>query len=261
MSINYNLGMKTKELVERLKTILCIDNFVSADISLNGLQVGDLEADIKKVAFAVDASLETIKEAARQKADMLFVHHGLFWGRPMAITGRHYDRVKTLLDSNVALFACHLPLDSHPELGNNAQMAIKLGLTDVLPFSTYRGVKVGCKGLLPDPMTAEEIIKRLEIRTNPTNFMVNCENRTFKSIGIVSGSGASDIYQAMDEGLDLLLSGESQYSVVNDCLEANMSMLCLGHYETETFGVKAVKKLLETEFGLETCFIDMPLGL
>lgn len=127
--------MKVKDLVDYFSETLKISDFSNADISLNGLQVGDVEADVKKIAFAVDASMATIEEAVKQGAEMLFVHHGLFWGRPIAITGRHYKRIKTLLDNNVALFACHLPLDANLEVGNNAQMAKRLGIEDLEQFS------------------------------------------------------------------------------------------------------------------------------
>lgn len=253
--------MRLSEFVERLSELLAIGNYAGADMSLNGLQVGDSDSEIRKVAFAVDASLATIEEAVKQGADVLFVHHGLFWGRPIAITGRHYARVKTLLDNNMALFACHLPLDAHAEYGNNAQMALKLGLQDVEPFAFFRGVSVGCKGSFSEPLDADQIIARLGVRTNDTNYAINCKDRKFRNVGIVSGEGAGDVFQAMDDNLDLLITGESRYTVVNDCLESGIGMLCLGHYETETFGVKAIKELVEKEYGLSTCFVDIPLGL
>ena len=253
--------MRLSEFVERLSELLAIGNYAGADMSLNGLQVGNSDSEIRKVAFAVDASLATIEEAVKQGADVLFVHHGLFWGRPIAITGRHYARVKTLLDNNMALFACHLPLDAHAEYGNNAQMALKLGLQDVEPFAFFRGVSVGCKGSFSEPLDADQIIARLGVRTNDTNYAINCKDRKFRNVGIVSGEGAGDVFQAMDDNLDLLITGESRYTVVNDCLESGIGMLCLGHYETETFGVKAIKELVEKEYGLSTCFVDIPLGL
>lgn len=253
--------MRLSEFVERLSELLAIGNYAGADMSLNGLQVGDSDSEIRKVAFAVDASLATIEEAVKQGADVLFVHHGLFWGRPIAIIGRHYARVKTLLDNNMALFACHLPLDAHAEYGNNAQMALKLGLQDVEPFAFFRGVSVGCKGSFSEPLDADQIIARLGVRTNDTNYAINCKDRKFRNVGIVSGEGAGDVFQAMDDNLDLLITGESRYTVVNDCLESGIGMLCLGHYETETFGVKAIKELVEKEYGLSTCFVDIPLGL
>ena len=253
--------MKLREFAETMKETLNIDDFVNADSSQNGVQVGNLDAEIHKVAFAVDASLATITEAARQGADVLFVHHGMFWNRSLTVTGRHYARVKALLDNNLALFGCHLPLDAHMQYGNNAQMAKKLGLQDIKPFGFYRGVYVGVKGEFPTPVTARRIIDLLEIRENDTNFALNCGDREFRTVGIVSGGGAMDVYPAMEEGLDLLITGESSYTTINDCNEADMSMLCLGHYETETFGVKAVMEMVGTQMGLETCFVDIPLGL
>lgn len=253
--------MKVKELVDYFSDILRISDFNNADISLNGLQVGDVEADVKKVAFAVDASMATIDEAVRFGADMLFVHHGMFWGRPIAITGRHYRRVKTLLDNNVALFACHLPLDANLELGNNAQMAKKLGIEDMEQFSFFRGVHVGVKGSLPRPMSADEIIASFGVRKDERTLVVGDSKRKMKRVGIVSGDGASDMYDALNEGLDALITGEARYTMFNDCMEEpSFTLMCLGHYETEVFGVKAVMEKV-SQMGLETCFIDCPISI
>ena len=165
------------------------------------------------------------------------------------------------MDNNIALFGCHLPLDAHLVYGNNAQMAKKLELQDILPFGLYHGVYVGVKGQFPEPMDSKQIIRKLQVRENDTNFELNCAGRTFRTVAIVSGGGAGDVYAAMDENLDLLITGESSYTTINDCNEGDMSMLCLGHYETETFGVKAVMEMVSGTMGLETCFIDIPLGL
>ena len=253
--------MKLAQFTETMSRILEIVNYTSADSSQNGLQVGDLDAEIHKVAFAVDASLATIQSAAEQGADVLFTHHGMFWNRSLTVTGRHYKRIKALLDNNLALFACHLPLDAHMELGNNAQMAKYLKLENVQPFRMYHGVYVGVKGEFPAPVTAQQIIGLLKVRENATNFALNCDGRKFRTVAIVSGGGAMDVYPAMEEKLDLLITGESSYTTINDCNEAGMSMLCLGHYETEIFGVKAVMELVGSQLGLETCFVDIPLGL
>ncbi len=256
MSMNYYIkDMKLNELSERLSSLLDIPAFVGADISLNGLQVGDLDSNIGKVAFAVDANMKSIEQAIAAKADMLFVHHGIFWGKPIAVTGRHYDKMKTLLDNKLAVFACHLPLDAHMELGNNAQMAKRLGIVDPKPFSFYKGVYVGVKGSLPRPMLASRIISQLGVRTIPRTVVVGNGKKEIRNIGIVSGDGAFDMYDAMRDGLDALITGEARYSTYNDCVEAGFTMLCLGHYETETFGVKAVEQVV-AGMGLETCFID-----
>ena len=134
-------------------------------------------------------------------------------------------------------------------------MAKKLGMTDVQPFAPYRGVNVGVKGEFPKPVTAQEIIARLGIRVNDTNFAVNCGERKFRNAGIVSGGGAGDVYAAMDDGLQLLITGESSYTTVTDCLESGTAMLCLGHYETETFGVKALARAVKAKFGIATAFV------
>ena len=253
--------MKVKDLASYFSEILKISDFNNADISLNGLQVGDMEADVKKIAFAVDASLATIEESVRQGADMLFVHHGMFWGRPIAITGRHYKRVKTLLDHNVALFACHLPLDANLELGNNAQMAKRLELKEIEPFSFFRGVHVGVKGVLPEPLDADKIIAKLGVRRDERALVLGDSKRKIKKVGVVSGDGASDMYDALGEGLDALITGEARYTMYNDCMEESaFTLMCLGHYETEVFGVKAVMEKVK-QMGLETCFIDNPISI
>ncbi|MBQ4500337.1 MAG: Nif3-like dinuclear metal center hexameric protein, partial [Spirochaetales bacterium] len=132
---------------------------------------------------------------------------------------------------------------------------------DILPFGLYHGVYVGVKGQFPEPMDSKQIIRKLQVRENDTNFELNCAGWTFRPVAFVSGGGAGDVYAAMDENLDLLITGESSYTTINDCNEGDMSMLCLGHYETETFGVKAVMEMVSGTMGLETCFIDIPLGL
>ena len=152
--------MNLKELDDILRTQLAIADY--DDISLNGVQVAcSPDRQIARVAVAVDACQATIDAAIQEKADMLFVHHGLFWGRPIAVDGIHYNRVKALLDADVALYACHLPLDAHPVLGNNAQMAMCLGMKEFDPFGMYHGQSIGYKGRLPFPMTCQEIAKLL----------------------------------------------------------------------------------------------------
>jgi len=254
MSMNYHDNMKLKEFSNKLSSLLNMEAFDGVDVSLNGLQCGDENANIEKVAFAVDANMQSIEKAIENKANMLFVHHGMFWGKPFAITGYHYDKLKALLDNNLAVFACHLPLDAHLEFGNNAQMAKRLNLEDIKPFSLYKGLYVGVKGSFHEPVTTSSILETLGIR-NSVRTMVIGKDKKIKNIAIVSGDGAFDMYEALDDGLDALITGEARYSIYNDCVEAGFTMLCLGHYETETFGVKAVMQEV-SKMGLETCFID-----
>ena len=248
--------MKVADFVQRISEVLKLEDF--EDISLNGLQVGDCEHKVKKVAFAVDACQASIDAAVKAQADLLVVHHGLFWGKPLAVTGTHYTRVKTMLDNNLALFACHLPLDAHPVLGNNAQMAQALDLDEVSEFCSYHGKNIGFKGSLPVDMTVEEIIKKLGLRTDSSNIIIKGGKEKNRTVGIVSGSAASDVLEAIEENLDVFITGESSHAVYHDCLEKKINMLCLGHYETEVFGVKALMSYTERILGLETVFIDIP---
>lgn len=259
MSMNYHDNMKLKELSNELFNLLNMQAFEGIDVSLNGLQCGDENANIRKVAFAVDANMQTIEKAVENKADLLFVHHGMFWGKPFAITGYHYDKIKALLDNKLAVFACHLPLDAHLELGNNAQMAKFLNLEDIKLFSLYKGSYVGVKGVFHTPMTASCIIETLGIRKTSRTMVIG-KDKKIKNIAIVSGDGAFDMYEALSDNLDALITGEARYSIYNDCEEAGFTMLCLGHYETETFGVKAVMQEV-SKMGLETCFIDTKVSL
>ena len=152
--------MNLKELDDILRTQLAIADF--DDISLNGVQVAcSPDRQIARVAVAVDACQATIDAAIQEKADMLFVHHGLFWGSPIPITDAHYRRIKRAIDGGLTLFAVHLPLDAHPMYGNNAQMALTLGMTEFDPFGDYKGIKIGFKGHLPFPMTIPEIARLL----------------------------------------------------------------------------------------------------
>ena len=152
--------MTVNEFGEELWKRLSIEDF-PFDISLNGFQIQGPDRELRKAAFAVDASFATIDAAAEASADILVVHHGLFWGSPIAIRGAHYRRVKRALDSGLSLFACHLPLDAHPLYGNNAQIALTLGMTSFDPFGEYKGRKIGFKGRLPFPMTVPEVARLL----------------------------------------------------------------------------------------------------
>lgn len=253
--------MKTFDFVRAVTEKLNINEFNGLDVSLNGLQVGDYEHEIKKVAFAVDACQASIDRAVKEGADLLFVHHGLFWGKPLCVTGPHYKRIKTLLDNEMGLFACHLPLDAHPVFGNNAEIARELGLVKIEPFCDYMGKKIGCKGVFPKPLICEEIIQKMTIRKDEHNVIIKGGKEYNETIAIVSGSAASDLYSAVKENVDCFMTGEAKHSCYHDCFENKINMLALGHYETETYGVRAVMEYVSREMSLETCFIDNPTRL
>jgi dinuclear metal center YbgI/SA1388 family protein len=244
----------------RIAEWLHLEEFAAADDSQNGLQVANATGRLKRVAFAVDACLESFRRAREWKADLLFVHHGLFWGRPLPVTKSHYQRLKALLASDCALYAVHLPLDAHPELGNNAGIAALLGLEQIESFGLYKGLKIGIKGRLPEPMSLVDLQRILSSGQNQGLSSLPFGPERIRSVGIVSGGGASIAMQAVDENLDLFVTGESSHTIYHPCLEAGLHVLFGGHYLTEVWGVKRMCEKVREEMGLETVFLDLPTG-
>ena len=189
--------MKLNELDAFLKERLAINDF-PFDVSLNGVQVACSDKEIRKIGFAVDASLATIKAAAEQECDMLFVHHGLFWGKPLAVSGPHYERIRTLIGSDTALYACHLPLDAHPVYGNNAQMAMALGMREYDMFGMYHGSTIGVKGNLPFEMSLEEVCGLLGFSENTGLRILPFGKEKVKSVGIISAGHDADCGQDLN---------------------------------------------------------------
>lgn len=255
--------MILKELDRYFQELLDLGAYARADASLNGVQVGDLEAPVKKVAFAVDACTETFRRARESGADCLFVHHGLFWGRPAPLTGGMYQRVRELLAGPLALYAAHLPLDLHAELGNNAALARQLKLKEIEPFGEYSGIKIGYKGILAEPLSLDAFIRRLGLSREECLAVLPFGKEEIRTVGIVSGGAASslDVNQALDENLDLYLTGEVSHQIYHYCLEGGIHFVAGGHYYTETYGVREMARRLAEDTGLETEFLDVPTGL
>lgn len=253
--------MTLAELDAFLSSTLDHRAWISRDKSLNGLQVGRGTAEITRVAFAVDASLQSFERTVAAEADVLVVHHGLFWGSPLAVTGGHRERLKYLLDHDLALWASHLPLDAHPTLGNNAGMAQALGLTDVKPFGEYRGAKIGVKGTLPQPMTLDRVCEILfHGRENVLQTLPFGKNAV-STVGLVSGGAAHDVDEAIADGLDLFITGDADHTIHHVALEAGINVISGGHYATETWGVRQLASHLQKQTGVSTVFLDLPTGL
>lgn len=252
--------MKLKEFDQWARSTLEFHEIDSLDNALNGIQVGDVEVEITKMTFAVDACLDTFIRTKDEGAQALFVHHGLFWGPALALTGVRGGRIRYLMKNDIALYACHLPLDRHPALGNNAQIAKVLGLEDLEAFGEYKGRKIGYKGRLPGGMDLESIVVRLfgswDTRINALRF----GPKKISSVGIVSGGAVYEAAQAIDEGLDLYITGDASHNIYHECREAGINVLFAGHYLTEIFGVRAMAEYVKEELGLETEFLDVPTG-
>lgn len=254
--------MRLEGFDEYMRQMLAFDAFESIDPSLNGLQVGRREQEIQKVAFAVDACMETFNRAALWGADLLVVHHGIFWGRVEAIRGVHYERIQRLLEADLGLYAIHLPLDEHMSLGNNAQMAAALGLRDVEPFGRFKGATIGCRGRFEQPVSIDRINRTLFSGTENAIRVLPFGATEIGSVGLVSGGGPSAIDEAIELGLDLFITGDAAHTVYHRALESSISVVFGGHYLTEIWGVNALADKLGADHPeIETTFIDVPTGL
>ena len=244
-----------------IKSFLDIEGFASSDDSLNGIQVDNDGSPVSKIAFATDAAMETFEQAAAIKAEILFVHHGLFWGKPARINKVLRQRIKFLLDHNICLYGVHLPLDQHPQFGNNAQLAKLLGLENIQPFGSYHGKKIGYKGSFPKPTTIDEAVKKIDFMNRPPTGIFPFGKKENLTAAIMSGGAAPNARDAIEDGVDLFVTGENSHNIYHECLEAKMNLLCGGHYCTEVWGVKAVMEHCKKELGIAVEFIDCPTGL
>ncbi len=249
--------MKRSDLVTYLDSYLRTAEI--RDESLNGLQV-EGPVDITTIAAAVDASLSAFEMAAERGAQLLIVHHGLFWGEPQTVTGAHYRRIKTLIERGLALYASHLPLDLHPEVGNNAEIARLLSIDDRQPFGEYHGVPIGCGGTLPAPVNPLALASTLAGGTGaPCTVLANCA--VSSKVAIVSGGGTFALEEAARSGYDTLVTGETKHSSFHTAKEYGISVVFGGHYATETLGVRALAAHCAKKFGLASHFIDLPTGM
>jgi dinuclear metal center YbgI/SA1388 family protein len=252
--------MLVKEFDALIRSLLPFDQAEKADTALNGLQVGRRDKEVKAAAFAVDASAETFRRAAALGADLVFVHHGLFFGRTKPVTGALLRRIAFLAEKDIALYAAHLPLDMAAVLGNNAGLADRLGLQETEPFGAYHGVKIGLKGRLAAPRAFREIVGDfLGNPPLPSSFLAfGPEN--VGTAGVVSGGAPEAARDAIDEGLDLFVTGEQSHEIYHESLEAGLNVIFAGHYASERYGVEAVMRKLAAETGLKAFFIDVPTG-
>ncbi len=253
--------MTLTEVTNWLIQYLRHEEWHGKDSSMNGLQVACQKPKITRVAFAVDACLQSFQKAAQDGADLLVVHHGLFWGQPLALTGGHYQRLKTLLQADIGLFASHLPLDAHPECGNNVVMAQALGLGELKPFGTYHGVKIGFSGRLSTPLTLDRVCEILWGGRDQTLQILPFGKAEISTIGIVSGGATSEVREAIAEGLDLYITGDADHTIYHEAYEAGIHVISGGHYATETWGVRRLAQVMTSETGLSTVFLDSPTGL
>jgi len=226
--------------------------------ALNGLQV-EGRREVEHVGAAVDASEATITEAVSRGVHLLMVHHGLFWGGLGPITGPRFRKVAALIKADVSLYGLHLPLDAHPELGNNAILMRKLGLAREGQFGSFMEVKVGWWG--STSMHRGDLLNRLREAFEDEVRLIPGGPEEVSRVGVLTGGGASALSEAGALGLDTLITGEAPHHAFHEAMEMGVNLLLGGHYATETFGVKAVADRLAQKFDLSWEFLHFPTGL
>jgi dinuclear metal center YbgI/SA1388 family protein len=245
------------DLIAELDTLLEPHRF--QDYCPNGLQVPG-KSTVAKLATGVSASAELFERALATKADLVLVHHGLFWGRgPTPVDAPMKRRLKLLFDADASLAAYHLPLDAHPTLGNNALIAAGLGAEAHTPFAEHEGEPIGVLARFAgDGLGASDLNTRVAELTARTPLTFDGVRDRIITLAIVSGAGASYLDEAIAAGADAFLTGEPAERVMTQARESNIHFVAAGHYATETFGVKRLGEHLAERFGVEHVFIDVP---
>jgi dinuclear metal center YbgI/SA1388 family protein len=228
------------------------------DRAANGLQVEN-GGTVTRIGATVDASLATVRLAANAKADLLLVHHGLFWSPAHPWTGKRYELLRTLLANNLAVYSSHLPLDAHPKLGNNAQLCAALGLRSLQPFFLTHGQTIGFQARTR--ISRRELAARLQRATTVKPRVIPGGPEVCRRVGVVSGGAGEDLKTAAAEGVDTFVTGEGPHWTYALAEDLGVNVLYGGHYATETFGVKALAAHLSDRFGLPWVFLDHPTGL
>jgi dinuclear metal center YbgI/SA1388 family protein len=224
----------------------------------NGLQVEN-SGVVERVAVAVDACEAVIAQAASRRATLLLVHHGLFWGGVQPLVGAMYRKMKLALSHDLAIYSSHLPLDLHPELGNNALLCRALGFRNCTPFFSAKGQMIGLKTKLA--LSIDELAARLEKALGSSPHLAPGGPSKTACIGVVTGGAGGEIAQAVAEGVDTFITGEGPHHSYTLAEELGANLFYGGHYATETFGVKALGAAISKGFRVPWEFIDHPTGL
>ncbi|MCA1964096.1 MAG: Nif3-like dinuclear metal center hexameric protein [Prosthecobacter sp.] len=247
-------------ITDHLDSTLRIRELPDYPGAMNGLQLENRKREVTRVAAAVDATLPVVRKAVATRADLLLVHHGMFWNGAQPWTGPVFERLHHAMEHDLAIYSAHLPLDAHPTLGNNARIAQALGLTPTSGFLDYKGMFVGvaCEAEL----ALDDLLARFSAALGGNRVHVCAGGpQVTQRIGISSGGSGSEVAAAARAGVDTFITGEGPHWSYTLAEELGINVLYGGHYATETFGVKALAEHLEERFGLPWCFVDHPTGL
>jgi dinuclear metal center YbgI/SA1388 family protein len=243
------------ELIAFLDDLLDAASF--ADYGPNGLQVTGA-AEVAHVVTGVSAHRELFERAAAAGGDMVLCHHGILWGAaPAPVDARMKARLQALFAADMSLAAYHLPLDAHPEVGNNALICQLLGLRRGEPFGEARGRPIGRVGHADEPLALEALAERCCSAFGRDPLVFEGDGRELRRIGVVSGGGGGSLAEAIRLGLDALLTGEPEEPAMADARESGVAFLACGHYATETLGVRRLGELLSERFGLAHTFVEV----
>lgn len=250
--------MKRNDLVKYLDSYLHVDEIT--DYGPQGLQVEGTE-EVTRIAFTVDAGLPCIDAAIKVGAQMHIVHHGLFWGKQEPIRGPMGHKIRRLIESNLNLYAAHLALDAHPEIGNNVELARLFELTVESWFHNVSGIDIGVLCTAPDDLSLDDLVAMVKAGLGTEPRILAHGPSTVSRVAIISGSGIGGAAEAARLGADTLLTGETSHSHYYSALDYGVNVVFAGHYATEVVGLKALGRHLNGRFGLETVFIDLPTGM
>lgn len=224
----------------------------------NGLQL-EAAGPVRRVAAAVDASLPVIERAVQAGADLLLVHHGMLWQGAQRIAGPRFRKLATAIRGGLAVYSAHLPLDIHPQWGNNARLAAALALTDTVPLLEWRGIHLGLAAACDEELGA--FVGRVAAAVGGPVHVCPGGPERVRRVGVVTGGAGGEVAAAAAAGVDTFLTGEGPHWSFPLAEELGVNVLYAGHYATETFGVRALAAELGRRFGLEWRFLDHPTGL
>lgn len=245
------------EIISFCDSLLEIGSFT--DYGPNGLQVPGAEG-VEKVVTGVSAHLELLEAAVAAEAQLLLTHHGLFWDfHPRALSPAMARRLRVALGADLSVAGYHLPLDAHPEIGNNALLCRELGFEPTPEaFARIKGSAIGCVGRADEGVPVDELARRLREATDREPLHFAGGPSVVRSIGVVTGAGSSEIHEAVALGLDAFITGEPAEHVMADALEGGIHFFAAGHWATETFGIRRLGELVAERFGVEHEFIAVP---
>lgn len=250
--------MKAERLFHYIDDYLGVSDFPDYSTALNGVQVQGPE-EVDRLAVAVDASEATIEGAVEEGADLLLVHHGLFWGGLRPATGRRFRKLAALIRNRVGLYSAHLPLDAHPEVGNCAVLAQQLEIEPEVRFGTYEDADIGWGGTVD--LDRGALLERLNGVLGVEAHLIAGGPSRIERVAVVTGSGGSFVEEAARDGYDALVTGEGTHNTYVDARELGINVYYGGHYATETWGVQALARHLDDRFDLPWTFLDDPSGL